>query len=105
MYKLEIYVPQEACNVVKKAICDAGAGRLGMYKDCAWLVMGQGQFTPLYGAQPSLGQINEPCFVTEIKLECLVSEDSLANVLEAMLQAHPYEEPAYAYWPVSRGLS
>ncbi len=56
MYKLCYYVPESHLEVTKQAIFDAGAGRVGNYDCCCWQVRGQGQFRPLPGSQPFIGQ-------------------------------------------------
>ena len=36
MYKICIYVPENAVDKVKQAVFDAGAGRVGNYDRCCW---------------------------------------------------------------------
>ncbi|MFT3930301.1 MAG: YqfO family protein [Spongiibacteraceae bacterium] len=98
MYKLCVYVPTSHVEQVKQAMFDAGAGRIGDYDSCCWQVAGQGQFRPLAGANPFIGSQGNIETVEEYKVE-LVCEDALiADVVAALKQAHPYEEPAYQVW-------
>lgn len=95
MYKLCYFVPETHLEQTKMALFEAGAGRIGDYDRCAWQCLGQGQFRPLDGSDPFLGQKGALEVVEEYKVE-LVCEDSLLGpALKALKQAHPYEEPAY----------
>ncbi|AEG31840.1 NIF3 1 [Thiomicrospira cyclica] len=94
-YKLVVFVPKEAIEAVKQAIFSAGAGRLGHYDACSWQVLGEGQFRPLAGSQPFIGELDAVERVAEYRLETLVAKQDLHGVLAALKQAHPYEEPAF----------
>lgn len=95
MIQLFVYVPESHLEAVKSAMFTAGAGRFGCYEQCAWQVVGQGQFKPLEGSQPHIGQINEVTRIKEYKVEMICSEATLGDVVRAMKHAHPYEVPAY----------
>lgn len=101
MYKLVFFVPEEHLEAVKAACFSAGAGRIGRYDCCAWQVLGQGQFRPLQGSQPHLGQLEVLEAVAEYRVE-MVCEDALIKaVVLALRRAHPYEEPAYDVYPLT----
>ncbi len=95
MLKLCFYVPESHLEPVKQAIFAAGAGKIGNYDSCCWQTLGQGQFRPLDGSNPFLGQHGEVETVAEYKVELVCADDLIKPVLRALLQAHPYEEPAY----------
>ena len=98
MYKICVYVPEDSTENVKRALFDAGAGRIGNYDSCCWQTEGTGQFRPLQGSNPAIGSLNEVERVREVKVE-LVCEDRLVKqAIAAMKQSHPYEEPAYDVW-------
>lgn len=99
-YKLEIYVPETHAEAVKKAIFDAGAGQIGNYDSCCWQTSGVGQFRPLAGSNPFLGTAGVAEKVDEIKLELICRSDLISTVIGALKQAHPYETPAFQYWPI-----
>jgi hypothetical protein len=42
--------------------------------------------------------------VDEYRVEMVVSEEIIASVVEALVEAHPYEVPAYEYWPINASL-
>ncbi len=59
MYTLCFYVPESTLEDVKSAVFAAGAGRIGNYEQCCWQVEGQGQFRPLAGSDPAIGEQGE----------------------------------------------
>lgn len=95
MYKLCFYVPQSHADSVKEALFEAGAGKIGDYDSCCWQVLGQGQFRPLPGSQPHLGQHGQVEIVDEYRVEMVCSGESIRTAVNALKRAHPYEEPAY----------
>ncbi|WP_449434645.1 NGG1p interacting factor NIF3 [Pseudomonas putida] len=98
MYKLAFFVPASHVEVVKAAVFAAGGGRIGSYDHCAWQALGQGQFRPLDGSQPYLGQTGQVELVEEWKVELVVADDLVAQVVAALKHSHPYETPAYEVW-------
>lgn len=95
MYQLCFYVPVDHLESVKQAVFAAGAGRIGNYDQCCWQVEGEGQFRPLSGAQPAIGQQGLLESVREFRVEMVCDEAHIKAVVAALKQAHPYEEPAY----------
>ncbi|KPB24125.1 Uncharacterized protein AC516_3641 [Pseudomonas amygdali pv. sesami] len=83
---------------VKSAVFAAGAGRIGAYDHCSWQVLGQGQFRPLNGSQPFVGQSGVVESVEEWKVELVVADDLIQQAVWALKQSHPYETPAYEVW-------
>ena len=98
MYKLCIFIPESHLEPVKQAIFAAGAGRIGDYDSCCWQVLGSGQFRPLDGSQPFIGQQGEVEQVAEYRVETVCVDEVVDAVLAAMRSAHPYEEPAFDLW-------
>ena len=95
LYKIELYVPESHLAAVKTAMFEAGAGRVGNYDCCAWQTRGEGQFRPLDGSSPFLGNQGQIETVIEHKLEMVCEEQCLEAVIAALKRAHPYEEVAY----------
>jgi hypothetical protein len=98
VYKLAFFVPASHVEVVKAAVFAAGGGRIGDYEHCAWQTLGQGQFRPLDGSQPFLGQTGQVEVVEEWKVELVVADELIVQVVAALKQSHPYETPAYEVW-------
>lgn len=102
IHKLCFYVPETHVEEVKQAVFEAGAGRIGDYDCCAWQVAGEGQFRPLAGSNPFIGQQGEIERVREFRVEMICREEKLDDAIAALHAAHPYEEPAYEAWPLTR---
>lgn len=101
MYKLCVYIPEDALEAVKSSMFAAGAGKIGEYEQCCWQSIGEGQFLPLSRSQPAIGSVGEIEKVAEYKVELVCESDKLEGVIAALKSAHPYEEPAFQYWRVN----
>lgn len=95
MYKICFFVPEDYAEQVKSAIFSTGAGRIGQYDQCSWQTPGTGQFRPLAGSQPFVGESNQLEHVAELKVELVCEDILIESAIKALKQAHPYEEPAY----------
>lgn len=95
MYRINVYVPLKHAQPLKQAMFDAGAGRIGLYEHCCWQSQGVGQFKPLSGSQAFIGSVGELEQVDELKIEMVCEAHCIKSVVVAMIEAHPYEEPAY----------
>jgi hypothetical protein len=102
MYKICVYIPEDALEAVKTAMFKAGAGVIDNYDHCAWQCLGTGQFRPLRGSHPERGQIGDIEQLAEYKVELVCSADAIDRVIAQMVQAHPYEVPAYQFWRVNQ---
>jgi len=95
MYKLVFFTPCDVAQQVAKAAFDAGAGKIGNYDMCCFITEGTGQFRPLDGSNPHIGNQNVLEFVKESKVEMVCEDQFIKAAVEAMNKAHPYETPAY----------
>ena len=95
MYRINVYVPLNYAEPVKHAMFAAGAGRIGAYEHCCWQIQGTGQFKPLAGSQAFIGKTGQLEHVDELKIEMVCAKECIKTVVMAMIEAHPYEEPAY----------
>lgn len=96
MVVFTFYVPRSHLESVKEAVFTAGAGRVGDYGHCSWQTLGEGQFKPLMGANPYIGEQGQMTHVNEYRVEMVCDDAKLPAVVTAFKQAHPYEEPAYS---------
>lgn len=101
MYKFCFYVPEGHLEPVKKAVFAVGGGRIGAYDSCCWQALGQGQFRPLEGSNPYLGQSGVVEQVAEWKVEMVVADELIHEAVKALKKAHPYETPAFEVWRLS----
>lgn len=95
LYKIVTFVPHSHSDIVRKAMTECGAGFIGNYSHCTFNIKGKGSFMPREGTNPYIGDINKLEYVEEERIETIVSEKELANVIQSMLSVHPYEEVAY----------
>lgn len=101
LYKLVVFVPTDYEAQVREAMGNAGAGHIGNYSHCTFRAAGTGTFLPLEGTNPFLGTQGQLEEAAEYRLETIVPESLLSQVIEAMLAAHPYEEVAYDLIPLA----
>lgn len=100
-FKLVVFVPVGYEDKVREALGAAGAGWIGMYSDCSFQLLGTGTFKPLEGADPFIGKKGQLEKVEEYRLETIVPNGLLKQVIDKMLLAHPYEEVAYDLYPLA----
>jgi hypothetical protein len=93
--KLIVFVPREALDAVRDALFAAGAGRIGDYERCSWYTEGTGTFLGGEGTRPDVGQAGREERVAELRLETVFPAERQDEVLAALREAHPYEEPAF----------
>jgi hypothetical protein len=98
--KLVVFVPREALDPLREALFAAGAGRIGNYERCSWYTEGTGTFLGGEGSSPSVGQSGREQRVAELRLETVYPEELEAEVVAALREAHPYEQPAFDLYPL-----
>jgi len=106
--KVVTFVPQQDADLLVDALAAAGAGAIGDYDRCAFLVQGQGTFRPGEGANPAVGSRGEIEVVDEVRVEMVLPRSRRDDIVSALRAAHPYEEPAFdvielASWSTDRG--
>jgi hypothetical protein len=104
MYKITVYIPVAHTESVKQALFAAGAGKIAAYDCCAYQTLGQGQFRPLAGSRPFLGEQDKIEQVDEYRVEVVCTDDCIKAAIVALKQAHPYEEPAYDVIKLEEGF-
>jgi hypothetical protein len=98
MFKICVFVPEDAAEQVKQAMFEAGAGKIGDYDCCCWQTSGKGQFRPLQGSSPFIGEQDRIETVAELRIEMVCAYQFIKQTIAAMKSSHPYEEPAYDVW-------
>lgn len=91
--KLEIFVPESHLDQVREALRSVDAGHIGRYDSCLSYARVVGQWRPLDGCDPFIGEVGHVCEQPELKVECTVRVEDLGRTVEAVRSAHPYEEP------------
>lgn len=100
LFKLEIFVPEEAFAPVCDALWSVDAGHIGNYDRCLSWSEVNSCWRPLEGTNPYLGRPGELCRARERKIEVTVRGERLAETLAAVRAAHPYEEPVINVLPL-----
>ena len=98
--KLVYFVPEGARDATREAIFGAGGGVIGDYERCSWYTKGTGTFFAREGADPAVGGVGEEEHVEEYRVEVVVPEEAVASVVDALREAHPYEEVAFDLYPL-----
>jgi hypothetical protein len=96
------YVPVKMSEKVKNAVFETGAGALGNYSHCSFEVRGTGQFKPLKGSNPTIGEQDKIELVEELRVEILCDSNNIQSAVNALKEAHPYEEPAYEIYKIEQ---
>jgi len=100
--KLVVFVPREALDDVRDALFAAGAGRIGDYERCSWYTDGTGTFLGGDSTNPTIGERGREERVMELRLETVYPVEREAEVVRALRDVHPYEEPAFDLYPLVR---
>lgn len=98
--KVVTFVPAGDADAVAQAMSDAGAGIIGTYDHCSFRTEGTGTFRGGEGSRPAVGSSGRLERVREIRLEMVAPRHAVPGVVRALVQAHPYEEPAYDIVPL-----
>ncbi len=99
-YKIVVFVPEGHANKMREAMSNAGAGKIGNYSHCTFTLKGTGRFKPEEGATPAIGSVGNLEEVEEERIETICSAEKLQDVLKAIKDIHPYEEPATDVYPI-----
>lgn len=94
------YVSRIADDILRDKLSYAGAGQIGEYSFCSYSVVGTGRFVPSDKAKPHVGIANKTEAVKEERIEVVCERSKVKTVIEAMRQAHPYEEVAFDSYPL-----
>ncbi|RCW45371.1 MULTISPECIES: Nif3-like dinuclear metal center hexameric protein [unclassified Halanaerobium] len=101
-YKFVVFVPENYIEEIKSAVYENGGGEIGKYSHSGFYLQGKGSFKPLEGSSPYIGSTGKISEVDEIRLETVVAEDKIDQVLKSVLKVHPYEEVAYDIYKIDR---
>ncbi|WP_313376413.1 Nif3-like dinuclear metal center hexameric protein [Chishuiella sp.] len=94
--QLITYVPIENLAALKNALYEAGAGKIGNYDSCGFSTEGKGNFRPIEGSNPFIGEKGKLESVAESRVEVVMPQHLEGEILKALFNNHPYEEVAYS---------
>ncbi|PWT98045.1 MAG: Nif3-like dinuclear metal center hexameric protein [Bacteroidetes bacterium] len=95
LMKLYTFVPTEHASNVRRAMFEAGGGFIGAYSECSFNAEGVGTFKAGETTNPYVGEKGVQHQEKEVKIEVVFPAWCKDKLVKAMLEAHPYEEPAY----------
>ena len=98
--KLVVFVPEDHVDRIASSMFGAGAGRIGNYECCSFRAAGTGTFFGTESTTPAIGKKGRLESVGEVRLESIVPNSRLPDVVTAVRSAHPYEEPAFDIYPL-----
>jgi len=98
--KFVVFVPLSHADVVRQALGEAGAGKIGNYDFCSFSSRGTGRFRGNEKTNPALGKAEKYEAVEEEKIEVIVPREILKNVIKKVKAVHPYEEMAFDIYPL-----
>jgi dinuclear metal center YbgI/SA1388 family protein len=100
--KLVTFLPKDALESLVDALSEAGAGQIGLYRRCAFYHSGTGTYEPQASSNPMIGNVGNREFVEEFRLEMVLPANKREAITNALLQAHPYDEPAFDFYMLAR---
>ena len=101
LLKLVTFVPEAHAESVRNALFNAGAGCIGNYDSCSFNTSGEGTFRAGHQTHPFVGNIGELHTEPETRIETILPIQKKTAVLRTLLAVHPYEEPAYDFYPLA----
>lgn len=102
--KIVCYVPVDYAEKVRKAMFDAGAGKIGNYDCCSFNTDGLGSFRANEAATPFVGEKGSVHYEKEVRIESIFPKYQEREIVRQMLKAHPYEEVAYDIYPLTNDM-
>lgn len=103
--KLVTYCPVDHAEKVREAIFTAGAGQIGNYDSCSYNTEGEGTFRGSEDSNPYVGEKGKLHYEKEIKIETIYPVYKEKAIVNALFEAHPYEEVAYDLFPLANDFS
>jgi len=100
LLKLSVFVPLSHTEAVASALFEQGAGHIGNYDCCSFSVEGTGTFRGDENTNPYAGKKLVLHSEPEKRIEVVLPKAKKAQVVHALLSAHPYEEVAYDLYPI-----
>ena len=100
LIKLVTFVPEKYADKVRTALFESGAGTIGNYDNCSFNSSGTGTFKGDENTNPFAGEKGKLQHEKEIRIETIVPDHILSQVINKLLLTHPYEEVAYDLYPL-----
>jgi dinuclear metal center YbgI/SA1388 family protein len=105
LLKLVTFVPILHAENVRQTLFAAGAGTIGDYDCCSFNSQGEGTFRAADGTNPFAGDIGKLHTEPETRIEVILKKELKNRVVSALLESHPYEEPAYDLYELENNFT
>lgn len=99
-FKIEIYIPKECLEDLRKELSNINVGVIGNYNNCMSISKVVGTWTPVDGAEPYEGEVGKLSIEEEYKIEVICNENLVRDTINVIKKVHPYEEPVYNIIPL-----
>jgi hypothetical protein len=101
-----IYVPPEAAEQVRMAMCGAGAGTVGdgRYDRVTYTTRCVCRYRVLEGAWDTAGEKGSEYEAEEDRIEAICRAECVEAVVKAAVAVHPYETPAITIYPTLNAM-
>ncbi len=97
--KLHTYITSKHAEELRNALFQAGAGKIGLYDECSFNIIGEGTFKGNENSNPKVGKPMIREHAQETKIEIIFPVWKKNDVLKALREGHYYEEIAYEIYP------
>ncbi|PLX70029.1 MAG: Nif3-like dinuclear metal center hexameric protein [Denitrovibrio sp.] len=101
--KIVVFVPRTHAEAIRVAMEKSGGGHIGNYSGCTFSIDGVGRFRPGVDTNPYIGTVGELEAVDEARIETIIDQRKAAKLIEAVVEAHPYEEVPYDIYKLDMG--
>ncbi|WP_372794141.1 Nif3-like dinuclear metal center hexameric protein [Lutibacter sp.] len=98
--KLTTYVPNNNAEKVRTSLFKAGAGSIGNYDYCSFNTEGYGTYKGNENSNPVIGEKGKLHTENETFMSVIFEKHKENSILNALFNAHPYEEVAYDIVPL-----
>ncbi|MDC1105076.1 Nif3-like dinuclear metal center hexameric protein [Prolixibacteraceae bacterium] len=95
IFKFTTFIPKTHINQVVEELSEKEFMKIGNYDSCCFTAEGMGQFRPMTGTNPHIGQVNQLEKVEEIRFECLLRSSELSAFIQTLKAVHPYDKVVY----------
>jgi dinuclear metal center YbgI/SA1388 family protein len=93
--QLVTYAPIKDAEKIRRALFEAGAGKIGKYEECSFNIKGIGTYKPIEGARPYIGKVGVRQEEPEERISVIYPKHLEKKILQNLFIQHPYEEVAY----------
>ncbi len=102
-YKVVVFLPPEDREKIMEAVNGAMEPIYPHYDMVFSYQMVTGCWRPLEGADPYQGELGKVEVADELRMEFAIKAPDLRRVIDAIIAAHPYEEPGIDVYPFTPG--